>query len=406
MFFFGIDWSQKDHNLCIRSESGKLLSQVRFPHSVEGFQRLVAEREKLDAPPSDCPVAIETAHNLLVDFLLDYGHPIYIVPPQATHGYRSRHRSSGARTDESDAALLADILRTDRHAHIQLQPNLPITQAILVQVRLVETLRQAIQRHTNQLRDALIRSYPVALGVFGDLTSQITLHFLMAYPTEKHAQSLSREAFDLFCRQHHYTRTDLLSHCFANLMEPMPKPNPATAQAYENHVRLAQILLPLVRFRKQAIAELQNLFHQHPDAQIFLSLPGTGDILAPALLAKFGDHRQRFPTPNHVQALAGTCPVTRSSGKRSSVKYRQACDKEFRRIAQQFARSSVPQSGWAAAYWHQVCLRGKSDSHGYRILANRWLAIIWKLWQTRQLYDESYHLKQRALRRRPKPLAA
>jgi transposase len=55
-------------------------------------------------------------------------------------------------------------------------------------------------------------------------------------------------------------------------------------------------------------------------------------------LAKFGDDRQRFPTPSSVQALAGTCPVTERSGKRKVIKFRQACDREFRYIAQQWAR--------------------------------------------------------------------
>jgi hypothetical protein len=104
--------------------------------------------------------------------------------------------------------------------------------------------------------------------------------------------------------------------------------------------------------------------------------------------------------PGH---LAGTCPVTVKSGKKKWVKFRRGCNKEFRRIAQQFAMASKSRSGWAAAYWHEIRPRCHSDSHACRCLANRWLAIIWKLWQTRQAYDEDYHLQQRAQRRRPKP---
>ena len=36
------------------------------------------------------------------------------------------------------------------------------------------------------------------------------------------------------------------------------------------------------------------------------------------------------------------------------------------------------------------------------MLANRWLAIIWKMWQDGKAYDESYHIQQRAQRRRPR----
>jgi hypothetical protein len=103
-----------------------------------------------------------------------------------------------------------------------------------------------------------------------------------------------------------------------------------------------------------------------------------------------------------VQALAGTCPVTQQSGKRKIVFFRRGCNREFRRIVQQFARASISQSGWALAYWHQVRPRCRSDSDAYRRLGNRWLAIIWKMWQDRKAYDETYHLQQRAQRRRPK----
>jgi len=34
-------------------------------------------------------------------------------------------------------------------------------------------------------------------------------------------------------------------------------------------------------------------------------------------------------------------------------------------------------------------------------VANRWLAIAWKLWQSQQPYDEAYHFQQRAARSKP-----
>ncbi len=403
MFYFGIDWSQDYHHLCILNEVGARVSQLQFEHSLAGFAQIEAERRKLAVPAGDCPVGIETTYNLVVDFLLEHDYPVYIVPPQATNGYRNRQRSSGAHDDDSDATLLASIIRTDCESHRRLRPNLALTQQILAQVRLIEILRRSIQRQSNQLRAVLFRTYPQVVGLFSDLTSQITLEFLLAYPTAQDAQTLSREAFEAFLRQHGYTRSDLIPLRYAHLVEPVPTANPAIAQAFQRQVHtLAQVLLPQVRGRMQAIAQLGQLFEQHADAFIFESLPGTGLLLAPGLLAKFGDHRDRFPTPGDVQALAGTCPVTARSGKRKRVLFRHGCDKEFRRISQQFARASVPQSSWAAAYWNEIRSNCDSDSHAYRILANRWLAIIWKMWQDRKPYDEAYHLHQRALRRKPR----
>ena len=58
------------------------------------------------------------------------------------------------------------------------------------------------------------------------------------------------------------------------------------------------------------VARLDPDVRTAPDAFIFDSLPGAGEILAPDLLVKFGDDRRRFPSAASVQALAGTCPVT------------------------------------------------------------------------------------------------
>jgi len=403
MFYFGIDWSHDFHVLCILNEAGARLSRSRFAHSLTGFQQVESERRKLDVPAAECLVGIETAHNLLVDFLLDHEYSLYVIPPRATDGYRNRQRLSGAYDDDSDAALLAGIVRTDRGSHRRLLPPSPLVQQLRGQVRLIESLRQTIHRQSQQLLAALERCYPQALGLFGDLTAQISLRFLMAYPTAQAAQALSREDFAAFCHAQGYTRTDLIPRRYAHLTAPAPHASPAVAQAYQPHIRLwAEFLLPEVQARQQALAELDRLFSQHPDAFIFASLPGCGDLLGPALLAKFGDQRERFAQPREVQALAGTCPVTERSGKKKFIHFRYACDKEFRRIAQHFALASLSQATWASAYWQAVRPRCASDSHALRCLANRWLAIIWTLWQTRQAYDEAYHLRQRARRSQPK----
>ena len=142
-------------------------------------------------------------------------------------------------------------------------------------------------------------------------------------------------------------------------------------------------------------------FEQHPESYIFDSLPGAGEFLAPALLSKFRDCRARFPTSAVAQAIAGTSPVTIQSGKKRRVKFRRACDKDFRYFVTQFARCSIHQSPWAAAYFQTVRPRHEKASQAYRCLANRWIAIIWRLWTDQVLYDESVHLRNRLTGRQP-----
>ncbi len=108
----------------------------------------------------------------------------------------------------------------------------------------------------------------------------------------------------------------------------------------------------------------------------------------------FGEDRARFPSPQDMRALAGTCPVTKQSGKRRRSQFRRACNRSFRETAQQFAIASVQQVDWAAAYYSAALARGLRKNQAYRCLANRWMGIIWKMWQTQQCYDEAHHLKQ------------
>ena len=90
MIYIGIDWSKDHHDMCIMNESGAVVSQIKYKQSLKGYQRMEAECQKLGVPPRQCIVAIETTYNLMVDFLVERGYIVYIIPPQATDGYRNR----------------------------------------------------------------------------------------------------------------------------------------------------------------------------------------------------------------------------------------------------------------------------------------------------------------------------
>jgi transposase len=349
-------------------------------------------------------VGIETAHTLLIDFLWGHGyHQVFVIPPNVVNSTRGRYRQSGARTDQSDAFVLADTLRTDR-ARLQLwQPDRVLTRQLRSRVSLLNHLTRNIVRLSNRLRAVLWRYYPAALNVFSALETQIALEFVRRYSTPQEAAALSLAEFKAFAQRHRYPNPKQLPARFACLQQPQPEADRDTVWVFQGEAaQLATVMLGLVQTKATAVRELQHLFQQHPDAPIFDSLPGAGDLLAPALLTKFGDDRARFPTPASIQALAGTCPVTEASGKKRVIKFRKACDREFRTIVQQWAKASLADSSWANAYWQQVRPHCDSNSHAYRCLANRWLAVVWKLWQTRQPYDEAYHLQQRAKHSQPR----
>jgi transposase len=399
--FLGIDWGHTHHDACFMNTQGQVLSRLTLAHTVEGLANLEQARLQLGVAREACRVGLETAHTPLIDFLWDQGYPlVFVIPPGAIKGARRRYRQTNAHTDESDAWLIADVVRTDPATLYPWRPDGLIVRQLRAKVSLLQFLTKEIRRLGNRLEAVLARYYPAALHVFHDPTCPISLRFVQAFPTPAAASSLTRQAFGQFARAHRYCRPEpVVSAAYARLQAAYPAASSTTVVAYQDEaVWLAAHLLATRQHKQREIARLQDLFQQHPDHALFASLPGTGDFLAPALLAKFGDDRERFPHPGSLQSLAGSCPVTERSGKSRRIFFRQACDHEFRQIAQQWAKASVTQSSWATTYWHQVREHSRSTNHAYRCLTNRWLAIAWKCWQTRQPYDEAFHLQNRARR--------
>jgi transposase len=398
--YIGIDWSENKHDVCFLKETGEVVLTLQIQHTMAGFRELDQARQSLGWGRQEVVIGLETAHNLLVDYLWDQGYDqIYVLPPRAVKSAQTRFRQSGAKDDAWDARLIADLLRTDQPRYAAWKPDLPLTRQIRAEVRFAIQLGREVVQDGNRLRSILLRYYPAALDAFPHLDSVVFLAFLQAYPTLRQAQGLGFEQLKLFLRDHHHTQSRFWPKIYAGLHSDPPSSNPELDAAYAPlAVAQARILETLLRSRSECLRRLANLYRQHPDREIYDSLPKAGTLLAPALLSKLGDDRARYPTPAVLQAVAGTCPFTKRSGKRFSVYFREACDREFRHIVQQWARLTLDGSPWAATYYQTVRPHCQTDNDAIRRLANRWLEVLWRVWVDRKLYDEMFHLKQHSLR--------
>jgi hypothetical protein len=152
----------------------------------------------------------------------------------------------------------------------------------------------------------------------------------------------------------------------------------------------------------QRIAELVD---SHPDAALFASLPGAGDVLVPRLIVAFGTHRDYYQSSQEMQRYSGIAPVKESSGKSQRVHCRFACPKFLRQTFHEFAGHSIGHSEWAKAYYEHLRNDEKKDHHAaVRSLAFKWIRIIFRCWQDRKPYDEEIYLQ--SLRRRGSLLGA
>ena len=78
---------------------------------------------------------------------------------------------SGAKSDATDAVLLANIVRTDAAAHRPLPADTELAQAIRVLARAEQDAVWTRQQIGNQIRDLLKDFYPAAITAFAELPS-------------------------------------------------------------------------------------------------------------------------------------------------------------------------------------------------------------------------------------------
>jgi transposase len=408
-YYLGVDWADQTHAVWVVDERGMKITERAVPHTAEGLNEWGRELDEWRAQGLDLWAAIERPDGRVVDLLLDHGVVVYPVNPKALDRARDRFRQSGAKSDPFDARVLADFLRTD-HGHLRpLQPSSEAAQELKL---LTEDYQRQIRQQTrlvNQLTNTLKAYYPRGLDIT-ELTTALAREFLKAYPTPEAVTALTARQWQRWARAHRLSEART-----RELWEVLQQPQlPVPAHVVRAKARLMQTLVaqlePVVAAVGHYREAIEDFFASMPAAQWVRTLPiGKHGITAPTLWARLGDAPGRWVSFRHLQAQAGTVPVTKRSGKQQRVvQFRYACDKALRYVVDQVAFLSLLSSEWARPYYDQQRARGHTHRQALRALGAKWLKIIFVMWQRQVPYDEQYHLAtmtRQQLRQRPKQIA-
>jgi transposase len=134
--------------------------------------------------------------------------------------------------------------------------------------------------------------------------------------------------------------------------------------------------------------QLAARFAAHPDAVIVRSLPGLGVVLGARVLGEFGDAPARYHTAKGRKAFAGTAPVTRSSGLRTVVVARAACNQRLVDACYLWAFAALTASPGARRCYDAHRARGASHHQAPRALGNRLVGILHGCLVHRVAYQE------------------
>lgn len=389
--FAGLDWAVHTHAVCVIDAAGAVRDRFEIAHDCEGLAELMRRLRRFGA---SVRIAIERPSGLLVDALIEAGHQVFPIHPNAVKASRPRYRSHGAKSDASDAYLLADLLRTDGHRWAALSPQSDSIRALRALVRARDDLVNTRVALGHQLHSTLEAFWPGAASIFADITSLIGLAFLRRYPSPASAARLSEAQLLRFCRAQHYSGRRSPAELLARLHAAAHgRTGKLTAESMAQVVRSrVAVLEPLVAQIADLTRRIEHFVESLPDGQIIMSFPRAGRVCAAQILAELGDVRERFSTLDQLAAEAGAVPVTYQSGKTRSVTFRWACNHRLRQAITCLADNSRHANDWARSIYTAARARGCDHPHAIRILARAWLRVIWRAWTDRIPYDPNLHL--------------
>ena len=389
-YYAGFDWAKDHHDVIIVDHGGQIVADFQITHSAQGWQRW---REALAALGPGIATAVETSQGVVVEQLLESAVTVYPVSPVSAKAYRLRKMPSGNKTDHADAWSLADALRVDGHGWKALRAEDPLVAELRLLCRDEVALIEERTALINQLQSALHEYYPAAEEAFEDWTLPSAWAFVEAFPTPQVLQGAGKRRWEKFLHTHRLVRPQTYQRrmeIFARAGEfvsgeALTRAKSRLALARARMLRTLQSQIDAYR------AEIEKLFAEHPDHDLFGSLPGAGPKLAPRLLGEIGSDRARFEDPTGLQCLAGTAPVSFQSGQIRAAHLRQHCNKMLRHAVHLWANLSRQSCPWAEVYYSSLRSRGKSHACALRCLGQRWLKILWKMWQSRTCYAAELH---------------
>lgn len=395
--YCGIDWADDHHDIAIIDGEGNNLETCRIGNDLAGFNQL-PELLASHGDTTACliPVAIETTRGLLVSCLQATGRDVYAINPMAAARYRDRHTVTRKKSDDLDAYVLANILRTDQHAHRAKSQNSELVRAIGVLARAQQDAVWHRLDETNKLRALLREFYPAALQAFPDskaLNSPAARVLLHAAPTPAKPQKMTPARIRQLRQKAGRARNleaegRRLHHVLQTKAMRMP------GQVEDAYGTQLAVVLGQVDAACHSVemltAKTEAVFATHPDAEIITSMPGLAKSAGARVLAEIGDDHTRFDTSASLKAYAGAAPITRARGKSHSVVARRVKNNRLAAAGYVWAFSALTSSPGARAHYDRRKTAGDRHTAAQRNLFNRLLGCLHHCLQQRILFDENH----------------
>lgn len=130
--------------------------------------------------------------------------------------------------------------------------------------------------------------------------------------------------------------------------------------------------------------EIESRFQQHADAEILLSMPGFGPLLAAEFVAATGGGIPQVDSADRLAGVAGLAPAPKDSGRITGNHHRpKRYDQRLLRACFLAAQVAARCCAISKAYYQRKRTAGKNHKQAVLALARRRLNVLWAMLRDR-----------------------
>ena len=384
----GIDSGKRAHHCVVIDQAGTVLLSKRVENDENALLELIATIAEIAAGGEVCWATDLNAGGaaLLIELLAAHRQQLLYIPGRIVHHAAATYRGDG-KTDAKDARIIADQarMRTD------LQPVRGADQ-ISVDLRLLTARRTDLicdrVRSINRLRATLLEYFPALERAF-DYSKKAPLLLLAGYQTPEGIRRIGLTRLTGWLRKRGCRNSAKMAEkaLVAANSQHTVLPTQTTGSALV--IRLAEQISTLDAEIADVDAQITELFRLHDSADVLLTMPGFGPVLAATFLANIGGNLEAFDSADRLASVAGLAPVPRDSGRISGNLHRpRRFNRRLLRTCYLAALSSLKNSSASRIYYDRKRGEGKSHKQALIALARRRINVLWAMLRDHTIYQE------------------
>ena len=425
----GVDWAQDSVQVCVLEVETQEEWQAEFDCDGEGLDELVEWLPRTTGRGlPEMGVAIERPEGPVVEHLRSRGLAVHHMKPTQAHALRRAIDDSGSKDDVRDARMLARGM--ERHPEAVRLVEEP--DGTWVKLRHLDRMLASVKRDEVRLGQAiqaiLRRYFPEPLGLLGgqSVSAGWFLELLKWVPTPARAGKVRVSTLEEKVVKGHGVRRFDGAKLKAALTRRPLRVSAAVVEASASELefevsRLKDLLGRKTKLkskrdvlvaevaaaedrrraearrrdeaRRRAEARRRDEARRHVEPEpglleVLVSMPGIGPEVVATMLAEGGEVFVRGEY-RKVRQLAGTAPVTVSSGRSKVVQRRRARNSRLATAVFQAARVHAQADAGGRAYYKRLRKRGSERGTAIRKVGDRLLRGLMAMVRTRTRYDGS-----------------